>query len=43
MMPPIKQPKTCQFFFNWNYKTFCICWVFEQLSYSIGWRVTAFS
>jgi len=36
--------KTFQFFFlNWNYKTFCICWVFEQLSCSIGWRVMAFS
>jgi len=46
MMSPTKQQifKTFQFFFlNWNYKTFRICWVFEQLSCSIGWRVMAFS
>jgi len=42
MMSPTKQQisKTFQFFFlNWNYKTFRISWVFEQLSCSIGWQV----
>jgi len=39
-----QRSKTFQFFFlNWNYKTYRICWVFEQLSCSIGWRVMAFS
>jgi len=42
MMSPTKQQisKTSQFFFsNWNYKTFRICRVFEQLSCSTGWQV----
>jgi len=46
MMSPTKQQtsKTFQFFFlNWNYKTYCICWVLEQLSCLIGWQVMAFS
>jgi len=29
------------FLFKWNYKTFCICRVFEQLSCSIGWNFYA--
>jgi len=40
--PPEKlKPKTKKFFFDFDYKTFCIRRGFEQLSSSSGWWVMA--